>query len=415
LAQTFDVGHADTISAAPTTVTATAGIRSRITFLIYSPYPRYSGGRENWLYNLTGVLSRVGVPVTIVSRASNRRPFYPAVDGVTVVLMRSIRYFDEAFFWINRASLGLARLIDMLIVYPLTASRKLARDQPEVLVCMNSVPEGLAAMIARTPFVVSVRGDVPAEMRPRWLLERPMRALERRVLRRATRVLANGFDTQARLKAEGIESVVVPNGVDIDRFRSAEGDEAAVEPLITAAHGRPVIAVVGTMRPIKGTDEAIAVAGELKNVAPDFLMALVGKGEEARYRRMVHSAGVEDVVTVLGETRDVPGVLRHTDIFLALSGGSGMSMAVLEAMAAGLAIVALDTPVYRQLITHGVNGLLAAPPDVALACRRLLRDAELRRGLGAAAARSADPYGWDRVAETLLHELGSAAGVPVPA
>ena len=415
MAQTFDVGRAETTPLTRTTPTAPAGTRSGITFLIYSPYPRYSGGRENWLYNLTGVLSRVGVPVTIFARASNRRPFYPAVDGVTVVLLWSIRYLDEAFFWFNRATLGLARLIDMLIVYPLTAAIRLRREKPDVLVCMNSVPEGLAAVIARRRFVVSVRGDVPSEMRPRWLLERPMRALERRVLRRATGVLANGFDTQARLTTEGIESVVVPNGVDLDRFRSVPTDDVEVEPLITAAHGRPVIAVVGTMRPIKGTDEAIACAAELKSVAADFLMALVGKGQEAHYRRVVHAAGVEDVVAVLGEMKDVPGVLRHTDIFLALSGGSGMSMAVLEAMAAALPIVALDTPVYRQLITHGVNGLLATPPDVALACRRLLRDADLRKQLGAAAAKSADPYGWDRVAATFLRELAATAAVPVPA
>ena len=388
----------------------------RLTFLIYSPYPRYSGGRENWLSNLSGVLSRLGVPVTIVSRASNRKPFYPAVEGVDVVLLGSVRYFDEAFFWINRLTLGLARLIDMLIIYPLTAALWLAREKPDVLVCMNSVPEGLAARIAGRPFFVSVRGDVPYEMRPRWLLERPMRALERRVLRRAIHVLANGFDTQARLKTEGIDSSVVPNGVDLDRFRTAAADGPGAEALLDAAKGRPVISVVGTMRPIKGTDEAITCAGELKATGADFMMALVGKGEEARYRGAVHAADLDDVVAVIGEMKDVPGVLRRTDVFLALSGGSGMSMAVLEAMAAGLAIVAVDSPTYRQLITHDVNGLLAVvPPDIALACRRLLRDPDLRRRLGEAAARSAEGYGWDRVAKTLLAELGAYAPVTVPA
>jgi glycosyltransferase involved in cell wall biosynthesis len=386
--------------------TARASLHT-LTFLIYSPYPRYSGGRENWLYNLTGVLSRAGVGVTVISHATNRRPFYPPVAGARLVLLRSVRYFDRPFYWLNRITLGLARLIDTLIIYPWIAARGLAREKPELLICMNSIPEGLAAVLAKQPFMVSVRGDVPAELRPRWLLERPMRSLERWILRRSIHVLANGFDTQARLKENGIESVVVPNGVDPARFRTPGADESAARTMLQAAAGRPVISVVGTLRPIKGTDDAIACARELKQAGGSFLMALVGKGEERRYRRAVTANQVEDVVSVLGETKDVPAILRHTDVFLALSGGSGMSMAVLEAMAAGVAVVALDTPVYRQLITHDVNGVLASPPDVAASCLRLLRDGDLRRRLGQAGARTADGYGWDRVADRLLEEVSA--------
>jgi glycosyltransferase involved in cell wall biosynthesis len=327
--------------------------------------------------------------------------------------LRSVRYFDRPFYWLNRITLGLARLIDTLLIYPWVAARELRRERPELLVCMNSIPEGLAARAARVPYMVSVRGDVPAELRPRWLLERPMRALERSVLRQATRVLANGFDTQARLRENGIESVVVPNGVDLGRFRLTAGESKAALRLQDAASGRPVISVVGTMRPIKGTDDAIACAVELQQAGTRFLMALVGKGEQRRYRRAVQSTGVEDVVLVLGETRDVPAILRHTDVFLALSGGSGMSMAVLEAMAAGVAVVALDTPVYRQLITHDQNGVLAAPTDVAAGCLRLLRDAELRKRLGDAGAVSAAAYGWDRVAERFIAEVTPASATEV--
>ncbi len=385
---------------------AVRGSSDSITFLIYSPYPRYSGGRENWLYNLTGFLSRAGVAVTVISHATNRRPFYPPVEGVRLVLLPSVRYFDRAFYWLNRLTLGLARLVDTLVVYPVIAALRLAREKPGVLVCMNSIPEGLAARLARRPFVVSVRGDVPAELRPTWLLERPMRALERRVLRRAVRVLANGFDTQARLKEDGIESAVVPNGVDGARFRTPDGEGGTARALVEVSRGRPVIAVTGTLRPIKGTDEAIQIAAELKRLDPNFLMALVGKGDEAHYRRVVQAHELGDVVSVLGETRDVPSILRHTDVYLALSGGSGLSMAVLEAMAAGVAVVALDSPVYQQLITHEVNGLLAASaPNLATACRRLLRDGDLRRRLGEAAIRTADGYNWDRVAERFLEEI----------
>jgi glycosyltransferase involved in cell wall biosynthesis len=378
-----------------------------ITFLVYSPYPRYSGGRENWLYNISGALVRRGRSVTIISHASNRANFYPPVAGVETIPLASIRYLDRAFFWANRLSLGLARFIDTLLVYPITASVYLARKKPAVLVCMNSIPEGLAAALARRRYVVSVRGNVPAEMsrsfRP---LESALKALERSVLRRAVRVLANGSDTQQRLRADGIASEVVPNGVDLARFRSPAPQAAIAGRMIQAARGRQVIAVIGTLRPIKGTDEALVTAAELRRLGAEFLMAFAGKGDVDHYRRLAHAQHLDDAVEFFGETSDVPAVLQHSDIFLALSGGSGLSMAVLEAMAAGVVVVALDSPVYAQLIDDGVNGVLSPSADLASWCLRLLRDADLRRRLGAEGSRTADQYDWEVVAERLSSVLG---------
>jgi glycosyltransferase involved in cell wall biosynthesis/O-antigen ligase len=373
-----------------------------ITFLIYSPYPRYSGGRENWLYNLSGALVQRGRPVTVVSHASRRRQFYPDVPGVKVVTLPSIRYFDQFFLWFNRFGAGLPTLFDVLIAYPLIAAWHLLRTRPKSLVCMNSIPEGLAATLAGMPFTVSVRGDVPAEMSRGFKVDEKLLArLERWVLGRAQRVFANGKDTRDRLTRRGIASEVVPNGVDLARFRSPDAASDVARRMVEAAAGRPVIAVVGTLRAVKGSRSAIECAVELKRLGAQFMMAMVGKGAIDYYRRIVASRGVDDVVWFSGETRDVPSVLRHADVFLAVSGGSGLSMAVLEAMAAGKPVVALDSPVYTQLVEDGVNGVLAAPQDLALACRDLLRDPDKQRRLGAEAARTADQYDWPLVAARL--------------
>jgi glycosyltransferase involved in cell wall biosynthesis len=382
-------------------------LREPITFLVYSPYPRYSGGRETWLYNVTSALSRRGQAISVVSHASNRRVFHADVPDVDLITLPSVRYWDRAFFWVNRILLGLPRILETLVFYPLTAAWHLSRTRPRLLVCMNSIPEGFAAALARVPYFVSVRGDVPAEMshglRP---YESLLRRLERWVLRRAGRVLANGTDTRDRLRGEGIASVLVPNGVDLARFRSPEASSARAEALSDAAAGRPVISVVGTLRSIKGTDLAIDCAVEMKKSGTPFVIDLVGKGEVDHYRELARSKGVDDVVLVSGETRDVPAMLRRTDIFLGLSGGSGLSMAVLEAMAAGVAVVALDSPVYAQLITSGANGLLASTaPELAAACVRLLNDAAERRRLGKEASRTADQYDWPLVADRLLGVL----------
>jgi glycosyltransferase involved in cell wall biosynthesis len=237
-------------------------------------------------------------------------------------------------------------------------------------------------------------------------LESALKALERSVLRRAVRVLANGSDTQQRLRADGIASEVVPNGVDLARFRSPAPQAAIAGRMIQAARGRQVIAVIGTLRPIKGTDEALVTAAELRRLGAEFLMAFAGKGDVDHYRRLAHAQHLDDAVEFFGETSDVPAVLQHSDIFLALSGGSGLSMAVLEAMAAGVVVVALDSPVYAQLIDDGVNGVLSPSADLASWCLRLLRDADLRRRLGAEGSRTADQYDWEVVAERLSSVLG---------
>jgi len=378
-----------------------------VTFLIYSPYPRYSGGRENWLFNLSRALRHRGQEVKVISHASNRRVFYPPVDGVDTVALPSARYFDRPFIWFERVLLGVPRVVEVLFLYPVTAAVYLARRKPKLLVCMNSIPEGLAAAIARRPYFVSVRGDVPAEMshgiKP---YEKLMRRLEGWVLHRARYVLANGLDTQDRLRREGLPAAVVPNGVDLSRFRAPDVGSAMAERLVAAAAGKPVIAVVGTLRSVKGTMLAMDCAAELKRSGVTFLMAMIGKGEIDRYFAIAESKGVGDVVWFAGETRDMPAMLRHVDVFLGVSGGGGLSMALLEAMAAGVAVVALDSPVYSQLITHGVNGLLApSTPELAAACLRLLNDPDERRRLAAEASRSADRYDWDVVADRLIDVL----------
>jgi glycosyltransferase involved in cell wall biosynthesis len=84
-----------------------------------------------------------------------------------------------------------------------------------------------------------------------------------------------------------------------------------------------------------------------------------------------------------------------------------MSMSALEAMAAGVPVVARDSPAYRQLINDGHAGLLASTPtELADRCLRLLRDPELARGLGRAAQAVARDYDWPRIADVFLAEVG---------
>jgi glycosyltransferase involved in cell wall biosynthesis len=382
-------------------------VANQVTFLIYSPFPKYSGGRENWLHNLAPHLKARGQTVRVISFATNRAPFYSLQQsGIELVALPSVRYFYGAFIVLNRIALGLLKYLDVFVFYPLIAGIYLARNKPSRLICMNPIPEGLVALLARVPYIVSVRSDIPKALAaPYWFLEQPFRWLERQVLRRAGKVLANGQDTLGRLAKSGIVSTVVPNGVDFARFSQPPAADAIVAELERRAAARPVIAFVATLQAIKGATAAIDCAAELRAREGDFVLVMVGKGDPGQFRRRAEALGVGSWVEFLGETNSVPAVLHHAQVFLGLSLENGMSMSTLEAMAAGVPVVALDVPSYRQLIENESSGLLGSTPaEIAGCCLRLLSNPDEARALGRRAQATARNYDWPRVADGFLAE-----------
>ncbi len=369
----------------------------QLTFLIYSPFPKYSGGRENWLHNLAPHLKKRGKTVRVIAIATNRAPFYSLEQsGIELVALPSARYFYGAFILLNRISLGLLKYLDFFFFYPLIAGIYLARTRPPSLICMNPIPEGMVARMARVPYVVSVRSDVAKGLAaPYSFLIRPFRSLEIRVLRRATKVLANGKDTQARLAESAITSTVVPNGVALERFSKPYPGDSLVADLERKANGRPVISFIATLQAIKGASDAIDCAAELKMRGAQFLLAMVGKGDPGQFKRRAESLGLEGWVEFLGETNAVPAVLQRSSIFLGLSLENGMSMSTLEAMAASVPVVARDVPTYSGLLG-------SSPAQIADCCLRLLRDPDEARTLAGRAQAAARNYDWPRVADILL-------------
>jgi glycosyltransferase involved in cell wall biosynthesis len=158
---------------------------------------------------------------------------------------------------------------------------------------------------------------------------------------------------------------------------------------------------------IHGVNDAIDCAAELKAREPKFLLAMVGKGDPSHFRNRAHALGLAGWIAFMGETESVIEVLQRSSIFLGLSLGNGMSMSALEAMAAGVPVVAREGLTYRQLIDDGRSGLLASGAvELARCCLRLMREPETARTLARGAQAVARDYDWARVADTFLAELG---------
>jgi phosphatidylinositol alpha-mannosyltransferase len=205
---------------------------------------------------------------------------------------------------------------------------------------------------------------------------------------------------------------VIPNGVDVAAFaagrRRPELDD-----------GRPNVLHVGRFDPRNGVDRVIRAWVRVRRAGTDARLVLVGDGPlrpvyeamvPADLRRDAHFVGF-----VPGEAR--PSYYASADVLLCPAVGGTFGIILLEAMAAGRAIVAADTPGFRHVMRDGEQGFLvdlAADPDgarLAARTRQLLEDAPLRRRCGEAGRAAAARYDWAAVTRQVL-DLYVRLGAP---
>jgi glycosyltransferase involved in cell wall biosynthesis len=150
-----------------------------------------------------------------------------------------------------------------------------------------------------------------------------------------------------------------------------------------------LVALVGRLWPQKRVKDAIWAADLLKVIRDDVHLLVIGDGPQRdRLRRYRDQCLIGDKVHFLGERGDVPRILPHCDVLWSTSGYEGQSNVILEAMAAGVPVVATDIPGTRELVHSGVTGYLVPVGRRAAFAKwteRLLDDAALAARLAAAA------------------------------
>jgi glycosyltransferase involved in cell wall biosynthesis len=165
----------------------------------------------------------------------------------------------------------------------------------------------------------------------------------------------------------------------------------------------------------KGQHHLIEAVKRLADDGVDLRLSLVGTGDsQDEYVALTRSLGIEDRVRFAGYVpRDaIAAQFAAAHVFALPSYNEGMSVAVLEAMAAGLPVVVTRTGGTEELVQEGVNGLTHDWADVgALAAhlRRLAADRGLARRMGAESRVRAMQFSWDRIAGRFL-ELFEAIG-----
>ena len=195
---------------------------------------------------------------------------------------------------------------------------------------------------------------------------------------------------------------VIPNGVDIDRFVAAQPIPELTDP------ERPLLLFVGRLEPRKGLDVLVRAFLRLRTTQPRLRLCVVGEGpERERCQQMVPPSLRPDVLFVGAVAEDdKPRYHASADIFVAPNtGGESFGIVLLEAMAAGLPIVASDIAGFRTVMKDGRQGLLVAPNDafaMADAIGTLLANRNLGDAMAAEGRRTVTDYAWPVIARRVV-------------
>ena len=291
-----------------------------------------------------------------------------------------------------------------------TLKRLMKGLRPDIVHNVTAKPIFYGTQAARVSGVRGVVNSVSGfgyaySSRSRLLLRGLLNAAYERSFRPAnvTIVVQNSEDRAAVLRlcpaAESRTRLIVGSGVDLTEF------QVTPEPDAT-----PTVLLPGRLLREKGIYEFAAAAAELRRSGLDARFLLAGKLDPLN-RGALTAAQVQELCASsgldwLGECTDMPQRMSQANIVCLPSYREGAPKALVEACAAGRAVVTTDTAGCREVVHAGKNGLLVPPRDataLAAAIRRLIENPDLRRRMGLAGrTRAESEFGIERVVQRHL-------------
>lgn len=355
-----------------TVTAAAAGTRGRLSILHVVDSLEF-GGLERMVADISSAQQAHGDAVAVFS-LTGLGDLGPALRsaGVRVVEGGKIRGFDLAM---------LARLRGAA-----------AGMRADIVHTHNFVPNyyaalALATMPSRRPTLVNTCHNMGSRLSGARL-----RRLYRLSLARTARVAGVGTGVADHLVELGLvprsKVEAVRNGVPVPPLPDARMRDAARAALGLAGDAL-VVGSVGRLVELKNHRLLLEQVPALAAAFPELRVVLVGDGPmRGELEAHARALGIEGRTCFTGARSDVGALLPALDAFVLPSRTEGLSIALLEACAAGLPIVASRVGGNPEIVDHGNTGLLFESDDgdaLRLALQRLLGDAPLRRGLGAAA------------------------------
>lgn len=388
-------------------------MKKTLVFIINSRYPYYSGGRETWLHNITEILIKHYNIIIVNYKNQNNSSHFDSIN--------------ESINFIKVSTLGNKPVIGKFMRYYLSfvdnlygtwkmynELRKLEmKIKPIAYISLDTIYSSMPIIHLKKTFpeicfVCNVKGLHAEDLSTKLtLLKKYFYKQESTSLKIADKIWTNGYDTTNYVEKLGFNSEMIGNGINLSYI-----DECSKKP-VDSVYDRESIRIcsVGTLRDIKGIKELIEAGNILKEMGvSNFEIIFVGKGNPSKYIEYARSKGIVSKVHFVGEKKDVVPYLKESDIIACLSGGGGMSMAALESMASKTPVIAWDSKIYTQIITHDETGYLVNAWDskkLAEGLHHVIHNLEEYRKKGIKARESVVKYDWVNIANKIIKQLDS--------
>lgn len=350
------------------------------------------GGIETWTRNIA---ERLSIKADIYVVTGKVHPVKSREAGIPqdAELFNGVKIFRTSLFTLN--NLSRSPLIYTLSVLPFIFFKSLSlikKEKVDILHCQGFLSSFLGFWLSKLtgiPYLVTVQR---MERRGNWLKEMVYRNAS--VCIGASRAVGDYFEEIGCKKIE-----VIPNGVDLKRFKGLE----------RKPHQGFIIMTIARLEKVKGIEyliRAFTRPGLLGR--PGLTLLIIGDGSERKnLEDLAKKLELEEKVKFLGEipNEKVPEYLAMADCFVLPSLKEGFGIAVLEAMAAGLPVVASKVGGILDIVEDGKTGLLVEPgnpEEIAQAINKIYQNSALREQLINNAMAVLKYYDWENISERVF-------------
>ena len=340
------------------------------------------GGAERTLVDLANGLDDDRYDVTVWT-IFDANPL--AADLQSTVTVRSLTSAGR----VKNSAVDSVKNPLVYVVVPVRFCYTAAVERPDIIhsfLFFDNILARIAGIVAPSTIITGVRSVPNEPNRIRAIVDRATIGLSDLVVSNSEA----GSELAITRGAAADRVTVVRNGRDISTYQQAEAEAISAE---LDLDDELVVGTVGRHLERKGHFELVTAWSQLQETAIDATLVFVGDGPDREaIEQHAQELGCTDSIEFLGMRDDVPALLSVMDVFAFPSHFEGLPGAVIEAMAAGLPIVATPVDGTGELLDNYQTGLFVsvnAPDELAWALTRLLEAPALRTALGDAAEQEA--------------------------
>ena len=352
----------------------------KIAILVGLFPPKWLAGTEIATYNLADHLARRGHEVHVITSLDDGLPITSKEKGFYVhrIAWRKIRFIGIISFWAK-------------------ICHHISKIKPDIVHSQSfsiGIPAWTTKKFLKIPYVVWGQGsDV-------YLPGRFTRMTTRPILKNADAVLALTENMKRELqKIYSREISVVPNGINLEGFGTSLRNRKDENP--------KTILFVGRLHPVKGIQYLIEAMAIVHKEMPEIKLIIVGDGSERlKLTELVEKLDLNNCVHFSGKApqEKIPDIMFQADVFVLPSLSESFGIVNIEAMAAGLPIIATNVGGIPDIVEEGVNGYLVnpkRPDDIADRILMLMQNDEMRERISCNNKEKAEMFSWDIVTVTL--------------